>query len=810
MTGVCDYWRGSGSGELAVDRIKGLPGLHSHAPEDLLPRGRTSTSLVGVALAAVLYRGAIPDALADAPSDLLDEVIVTAHYQETRVQDVPQNIDVFSHLDIERQGIARLEDYLTLAPSIAFISTGPGQQRLFMRGVSDGSSPNYGQSNLSTTGFLVDDLSFNYYGHVPDLHLYDVERIEVLNGPQGTSQGPGALSGAVRIVTRKPDTIGFAAGADLDGGQIDGGANNWTYEGYVNLPLVEGQSALRLSAYDLQDGGYIDNRPGTRHWLNGTTSTNSPWAGDNYNTRHTLGGRVAFRQNLPDDWSLTLTGYYQQQRYVGSWEEDPSRFGRLNLQRYAPQGGSDYNRFADLRVEGDIGIGDLVYAGGYAAQRKRRLYDYSEYAQYSGYAQIVNASTCATDPMHGGAYSGCKVPYMYALTDTLIQQWSHELRVQSKAGSVAQWVVGAYWERIFNPFNGTIHLPGLQLGGGEAQALISYYGGMATPVPGDWYLEQGDQHYRQLTEFADTTLHLGPLWSIEVGLQHYQSTIVEEDTFGSYYTDNLPTHHSTQSNRTNARAGLTFAPNHHHLLYLSFAQGYRDGGFNYVSQYDNPAYPRNFAPDHLDSYELGAKSDFLDGKLTWNTAIYYMRWMNYQVKVDVPAQPYSFNANAGNARIYGLESSVDLHPAAGLTLRLDGNYNDARINTVEYQSAAFVVSPGDRLPEAPYFNYSALVRYERAAAAGWHAYGQFDAAHKGDMWNDLREDVRTLQPAYTLCNLRVGATSPPGHATVEAYVTNLANRRGVVFDNYTGYSHPDIPSQPRVFGLRLSYRWGKP
>ena len=147
--------------------------------------------------------------------DALDEVVVTARYRTEKLQDVPQNIDVFASQDIRNLGIEKLEDYLTMSPSIAFISIGPGQQRIFMRGVSDGSNPNYGHSNLSTTGYLIDDLSFNYHGHIPDLQVYDVERIEVLNGPQGTSFGPGALSGAVRIVTKKPDPNGFSASADV-------------------------------------------------------------------------------------------------------------------------------------------------------------------------------------------------------------------------------------------------------------------------------------------------------------------------------------------------------------------------------------------------------------------------------------------------------------------------------------------------------------------------------------------------------------------------------------------------------------------
>jgi outer membrane receptor protein involved in Fe transport len=119
------------------------------------------------------------------------------------------------------------------------------------------------------------------------------------------------------------------------------------------------------------------------------------------------------------------------------------------------------------------------------------------------------------------------------------------------------------------------------------------------------------------------------------------------------------------------------------------------------------------------------------------------------------------------------------------------------------------VVPGESLPEAPYFNYNAVARYERRLDPALRAFVQFDVAHKGDMWNDLREDVRTLQPAYTIGDLRVGLGSAKEGWTAEAYVTNLWNTRAVIFDNYTGFSHTDIPNQPRVFGLRLSYRWGK-
>jgi iron complex outermembrane receptor protein len=217
-------------------------------------------STLSLAIATCLYGGILMSgARAQTTGDALDEVVVTARKRRENLQEVPQNIDVFTSQDLQNLGIRGFEDFALLAPSISAVSIGPDNQRFFIRGASDGSGPTFGTSNVSTTGYLLDDLSLDFYGHTPDLHLYDIERIEVLNGPQGTLFGASAMSGAVRLVTKKPDPGAFSAGVDLDGGHLEGGANNWTYEGFANIPLVEGRSAMRLSAYSEYDGGYIDN-----------------------------------------------------------------------------------------------------------------------------------------------------------------------------------------------------------------------------------------------------------------------------------------------------------------------------------------------------------------------------------------------------------------------------------------------------------------------------------------------------------------------------------------------------------------------
>jgi iron complex outermembrane receptor protein len=338
-------------------------------------------SSVGFAVAAALYGVTalrVAPALADdetAAANALQEVVVTARKRSENLQDVPESVDVYTAKNLENLSISQFEDYATKTPSVSFISTGPGTQMFFMRGVSDGSNPNV--TNTSSTGFFVDDMSMSYYGSIPDLHTYDIERIEVLNGPQGTLFGAGAMSGAIRIISNKPDPSAFSAGFDLDGGKIEHGGKNTTYEGFVNLPIIDGKTALRLSGYSLQDGGFIDNLLSTRDWVNGVVSTNAPWARNDYNTQHVEGMRAAIKQVITDDWNAVLTFNYQGQRHNGSWDQDTQHYGLDEVSRFAPENGNNYVRTLDLHVEGDVGIGDLVYAGTYWSQGQHTIDEYS-------------------------------------------------------------------------------------------------------------------------------------------------------------------------------------------------------------------------------------------------------------------------------------------------------------------------------------------------------------------------------------------------------------------------------------------------
>src|ERR1700730_15172794 len=387
-------------------------------------QARSRGSQISVAVAAALASVAAPRAPAldaaaatdTARGGPLQEVIVTARKREENLQNVPLSIDVFTKKDLQNLAINSIDDYAQKVPSISFISTGPGTQLFVMRGVSDGSNPNY--ANTSSTGFFVDDMSMSWDGAQPDLHLYDIERIEVLNGPQGTTFGAGSMSGAIRYITNKPDVNAFSAGVDFDGGKIQGGQDNWTYQGFINFPIVAGVLGFRASAFSDFHGGFINNQLTTRTWVNGAVSDNAPWARNNYNREHVEGGRAALKAVFGERWSALLTYGYQRQRTLGAWDEDPSLPARP-VARFGPELNDFQARMLDLHVDGDVGIGDLVYAYTYWALPRRQWNEYSQYEENfnagakttppSGFPGTQEGFTCLNDPYYGAGapYAGC-------------------------------------------------------------------------------------------------------------------------------------------------------------------------------------------------------------------------------------------------------------------------------------------------------------------------------------------------------------------------------------------------------------------
>ena len=798
----------------------------------IVPRGSTIGLAVATALAGVVLPPA--PALADPAAEAspasgggLQEVVVTARKVEENLQIVPISINVYTQKDLSNLAITNMDDYLQKVPSISYISTGPGTQLFVMRGVSDGSNPNY--ANTSSTGFFVDDMSMSYGGAQPDLHLYDIERIEILNGPQGTTYGAGAMSGAIRYITNKPDVKDFSAGVDLDGGKIQGGQNNQTYEGFVNIPVIPGILGFRASAFSVDNGGFINNELVTRTWVNGAVSNNAAWAGNDYNRENMEGGCAALKAVFSEGWSALLTYAFQRQHTNGAWDEDPTLPPRT-VERFGPEQNLFETNMVDFHVDGDVGIGDLVFASTYWNQERRQWDEYSQYEQNfnegapgGGFPGTQEGYTCLNDPYYGtGPYTGCKPALQYYSYNIDPQRWSNELRLSSKAGGRLHWLAGLYWERTNDQnYNNTYYMPGLQYQGAAFQSSLAYYNQtQRTLAPGVWYTYTETSHIVQTTEFANINFDVTDKLNVEAGVVHFHDN-EEYDTpiLGFAYAPNTPSDFTSSSHKVDGKAGVSYRFTDHVMMYADWAQGFRPGGSNsglpsgpsgcYAS-----GVPQLYNPDTLNNYEIGWKTTSLQNRLLWNGAGYLMHWRDLQTiiyDVDICA-PDSFYANVGRATIYGAETNIDFKATENLSLQASGSYTDSHLVSSGY--ATFQGNVGERLPFVPYFSYSWNIRYDQPLGNDFKGYGQFDMSHKGDMWNDLHVAgsngfPRILQPSYSLLNLRFGLTPTSGHWLSEFYITNLTNKNAIVYSNTFNFDLRETTNEPRVFGLRLNYRFGK-
>jgi outer membrane receptor protein involved in Fe transport len=350
----------------------------------------------------------------DSDAGALEEITVTAQKQVENLQNVPIAIEAFDSQRLEQLNVVNLDDYVKYSPSVAYVrgqgqggNGQPGSSHIYIRGVVSGGDGNHSGSQPSVGTYLDEEPVTTIDGTV-DVHIYDVQRIEVLEGPQGTLYGASSESGTVRIITNKPDPTKFEAGYDVNGNKIQHGGKGWEAEGFVNIPLAS-FAAVRLVGWDEHDGGYINNIAGTdaNACILGGTRTFPTWSGEpnnypavspcpakgvvgagainnnaylsnNYNTVETRGGRAAVKLDIGDNWTVSPTFMGQSIASSGFFGYDPA-VGDLDLVHFGPENSQDSFTQSALTVEGKFADFDLVYAGAYMKRTTHSIADYSDY-----------------------------------------------------------------------------------------------------------------------------------------------------------------------------------------------------------------------------------------------------------------------------------------------------------------------------------------------------------------------------------------------------------------------------------------------
>jgi iron complex outermembrane recepter protein len=664
----------------------------------------------------------------------IQEITVTAQRRTESIQDVPITIQAISGESLKQLNVQTFDDLLKYTPNVTYSGNGPGQGNIFMRGLSSGANGN--QSTATTEPFpnvavYLDDESMQFPARNADVYMVDMERVEILEGPQGTLFGGGAQAGAIRYITNKPKL-------DVTEGDVNasygitarGGDPNSAVNATINLPIIPEHVAIRAVIYSDSRGGYIDNVPGTitQPVANMPSANNNNLVANNTNPVTYKGLRLSALYQINDDWNVLLMQSYQNMEADGYFNEYPvapdgHALAPYQIAAFAPAYDKDKYEATSWTVNGKVADWKLVYTGSYMVRHIEQQADYSNYLSSAGGLYY----TCS-----GGGYglgkatkpTTCYAP-VGAWNDTVQNEHqSHELRISSPEEYRIRGIAGLYWEKFqlqdqmnFNylaiPQCTPDALATALAGGPDCVAATGPIPGTPAVDPGlrtpnTAFGEDAQRGYTQRAFFASADFDIIPkVLTVTAGtrLFHYD----EFETGSEFYTtssavdkpNGTPTGgfginlHKTESG-SRSRGNLTWHITPDTMVYYTYSQGFRPGGFNRTASADGVVSlaavapytagvkttdqfykPAGYNSDNLINNEIGAKTEFLDHRLQLNASLYKMKWEGVQIPLFDPSQlgNTTFVTNGPTYEVKGIELQVVARPIEQLTIQGSSSWN---------------------------------------------------------------------------------------------------------------------------------------
>jgi outer membrane receptor protein involved in Fe transport len=745
-------------------------------------------------------------------SDTLAEIVVTAEKRESTVQKTPLSITAVSSQQMIEQGMSRLEDIAATTPGISMKQFSPGQTEYEMRGL-----PSAGGSS-ATVGLYLNDVplsaSANSYNDkaAVDPDLFDLQRVEILRGPQGTLYGAGSMGGTIRLITAPPDLSKFEGASQTGMSGTEHGGFNWGQSVMINLPITDNVLAVRLVGTDKYNDGWIDRivvNPfpigpgGACGWTTCTRGdvTSAPVVAkhDDSNWERLSGGRASVRYQPTDALTVDFMAMYQGLRLGGFPQVDAS-VGIDALSTYSPVdeslGFNDTFKLTSLSINYDMGFAKLTSSTGNFIHQSSWTVDFSELSEY-----LMNY------------YYGLKSFYPVPFTNSdRTQQFSEEIRLTSQGPGAFQWVGGLFYSDLKSRVS--------QFGGNPAFASVATGGPSADPN-GVVVTDNLPYHMQQYAVFAEGSYLITDAWKATVGARgfRYQSGLDYSQAGIFSQSGNLtPTTGSvtTSASGFNPKVNLSYEPTQNLTWYAQIAKGFRPGGVNVPA----PASlcpkvgPISYDPDSIWNYEVGEKARLAGGRVTINADVYYIRWNNLQQLLTLPCS-YPFTDNIGKAESYGPELEMTARVVEDITLSLAGSYTTARITSINPQllgttlGATEALSPGIPVLNVPRYEVTAAVDFSHPVSDRFKATARLSATVTGTS-HDIDYYVQQL-PGYTLINARIGLVGGPW--AIYAFANNLADKIAILTIDTHPYtvptpalSQPSV-STPRTVGLEVNYKF---
>lgn len=894
-------------------------------------KAKWNLSAAAIALVAV-GAGVSPAVAQTAPAAESDrgiaDIVVTATRREENLNSIPVAIQALTGQSLTQLNVTNFDKLIEFLPNVQAASQGPGTSAIYIRGLSTdtpglqivgtaGSAPN--------VALYLNDAPAATPGRNLDVYAADLQRVEVLAGPQGTLFGASSMGGAVRYITNKPDLQEFHAGFTGSYSTTKGGEASASGQAFINIPVIKDKFAVRVVVYNDQQGGYIDNVAGTYQMpfnghvgeagklpegnpllvrralesctgvVNCTGSTynapvrqtinNARFVEDNYNDASYIGGRIAATYQISDDWSIDFMHMTQRLKTDGVFNYDPA-VGDLKVTQFNPNSLRDDTDLSTLTIKGRLGILDLIYTGSYL---NRLSVQKADYARYSNIGLFLPYYECDRGVYYTAAYNGnigntCYTPNKSYQVRNKNQRWTQEFRVSTPATGRFRATAGVFYDvnKLFDNTDWSY----LQQAAGfiyqrAPNPAVAPYDPNIKPIQVGFFndVQRRDRQFAVFGEAAfdiipdRLTLTLGARYYNEKASQNGSSSTsfgfgsrgIYNPATGTYSAAAVPPQYYGISANLNTilkdvspttysgvlkKANLTYKIGERSLVYATYSEGFRPGGFNRkpcnIGSTTCPtaadfARLASYVPDEVKNYEIGAKLSLFNRSLQINLAAYRIDWSNIQITLfDQNISNQTFTTNLVDARIKGIEGDVTWRATPELTINAAASYNDSELT--KYRKNTVVLLPlGSSLSNSPKFQGNIRLRYEKELASGLRPYFQVSYHHVGSSISSIIDNVSIRYPTFNAtagyaASVPVtynGVTVRPGDIVtplrgalpqaaydtfsaaigvnrdmwgIEIFGENLTDARPELYKSGNDGNLRITTSRPRTIGVRVSFK----
>jgi outer membrane receptor protein involved in Fe transport len=700
---------------------------------------------------------------ADAASTTVQELIVTADKRDEKLLNVPMSLTALPGDTLDKLQDRSFADYAALVPGLTLTPSQPGISRLTLRGLNTGGvastvSVYVDESPVGSSSGLVDAATY-----AADFDTFDVQRIEVLRGPQGTLYGANSEGGLIKFVTNAPDPSALGGALELGGQSVSHGQTVGSADGMFNAPIGT-RAAVRFSGFYQDLPGWVDDPMTGQHAVN---------RGSKY------GGRASFLWHATDDLTIRLTASSQDIRNRGNPDVDvnPVTFapdhGDLTQERFITEPSRFSYQNYNATVNWDLHIADLVSS--------------------TSYSRVHTFERADETAALGGLLTAVFGTPLGAFLDQRVNddKFTQELRLTSRAPQRLEWQVGGFYTRETGLIDQTV-------------GSFSTPSGAPSGLP---TLEAASiaSIYKEFAAFASASYHFNSAFDVQVGgrYSHNSQSGTEHTSgllLGAPVTFTTPSTENVFNYLVTPRWHLTDTT----MLYARVSNGYRPGGPNVLPPAAPVGTPRTYLHDTTTSYEAGLKSSLLDGRLTVDIAAFLTQWNNVQLLEIV--NNFAVNGNGGKARSDGVEWDATFVPVHGLTLAFNGAYTDAKLTS---NAPAVGGVNGDRLPWIPKISATLDGEYDWTSFGDTTAFVGATWSFVGDRESDFTATGQVNVPSYQTVNLRAGLDLHRWR--IQVYAKNVTDKRGIANLSPPGAApggdRTAVIIQPRTVGVALSAKF---